>query len=73
MTPGGKVVRRTILMETMEDDTDYGPNPTVSEELTPKQLRALADLEDARLRGEVSESEYSARRNQILRGEADAP
>ena len=73
MTPGGKVVRRTILMETLEVDTDYGPNPTVSEELTPAQLRALADLEEARLRGEVSESEYSARRGQILRGEEPAP
>jgi hypothetical protein len=73
IAPGGKVVRRTILMETLEDDTDYGPRPEVGADLTPGQLRALADLEEARRNGELSEAEYTAERNRILRGESPAP
>ena len=60
-------------MEALEDETDYGSRPQVSDEITAEQLRALADLEDARQRGEVSETEYSQRRYQILRGEDPAP
>ena len=72
-TPGGKLVRRTILMESSEDETDYGPRPEVSKDLSPEQLRALADLEEQRRKGDISEGEYDARRNRILRGETEAP
>jgi hypothetical protein len=73
VTPTGRVVRRTILMESPEgeDETDYGPE--LSGELTPEQLRALADLEEERRSGSISESEYTSRRSQILRGEGSAP
>ena len=71
VTPTGKVVRRTILMESLEDDTDYGPQLTG--DVTPEQLRALADLEEARRAGSISESEYSSTRSEILRGDASAP
>jgi len=73
LTPSGKVVRRTILMESFEDETDYGPRPQMSEDLSPEQLRALADLEEQRRSGKISEGQYNASRNRILRGESQAP
>jgi hypothetical protein len=73
LTPSGKLVRRTILMESLEDDTDYGPRPQMSEDLSPEQLRALADLEEQRRNGKISEGQYNASRNRILRGESPAP
>lgn len=73
VTSTGKVVRRTVLMESLEDETDYGPAPSAVEDLSPDQLRSLADLEERRRAGEVSEAQYNARRDQILRGETDAP
>ena len=73
LTPTGKVVRRTILMESLEDETDYGPRPQVSKDLSPEQLRALADLEEQRRNGKISAAQYNASRNRILRGETEAP
>jgi hypothetical protein len=73
LTPGGKVVRRTILMESFEDETDYEPRPELGDHLSPEQLRALADLEEQRRSGEISEGRYNARRSRILRGETAAP
>jgi hypothetical protein len=74
VTPGGRVVRREVLMETLEDDTDYGPEPTRSvDELSLEQLRELTELEEARQRGELTETEYNAARRRILTGEAPAP
>jgi hypothetical protein len=69
VTPTGKVVRRTILMESADDDVQGG----VPSDLTPAQLRALADLEEARRAGDLSETEYSAQRAAILRGAPQAP
>ncbi len=70
ITAGGRVVRRTILMESVEEDpTDYGPTPQINEDLSSQDLRDLADLEEQRERGELTETEYNARRNRILRGE----
>jgi hypothetical protein len=66
---GGKVVRRTILMETLEDETDDGPGTVSPQDLSPEQLRALAELEEERRSGDVTESEYRARLDGILRGE----
>ena len=70
MTPSGKIVRRTVLMESPIEDTSDVSQPTVSPDLSSSQLRALADLEDARQKGTVSETEYFKRRGAILRGEA---
>lgn len=72
ITPSGKVVRRQILMESVEDD-DAGEGAVLSGELTPEQLRALADLEEARREGTISESEYASRRSAILRSGKPAP
>ncbi|CAG0957026.1 hypothetical protein MYXO_00543 [Myxococcaceae bacterium] len=77
VTPEGKIVRRTVLMESEappEDGLDETPLPSVtSGDLSPDQLRALADLEEARRDGEVNEGEYQTRRARILRGEVSAP
>jgi hypothetical protein len=73
ITSTGKVVRRTVLMESLEDETDYGPTPRMTDDLDPEQLRALADLEEARRNGKLTESEYSSQRDRILRGETGAP
>ena len=70
VTPSGKIVRRTVLMESPKEDTSDVSQPMVSPELSSDQLRALADLEDARKTGKISETEYFKRRGAILRGEA---
>jgi hypothetical protein len=72
ITPGGRIVRREMLMESLEDPTDYEQGPKL-EELTGGQLRALADLDDARRAGDLSEAEYYSQKNAILRGELPAP
>jgi hypothetical protein len=70
ITSTGRVVRREVLMESMEDETVFEqPKPMPGDSLSPEQLRALADLEEARQNGQVTESEYNGRRDKILRGE----
>ena len=71
--PGGKIIRRTILMESVEEDEliPIGESPApvpevLPENLSPEKLRALADLEEERQRGEISESAYQTRRRMIL-------
>lgn len=73
--PSGQVVRKTILLESDEDepaatDTDQ-PEPAIEAPrgLSPAQLRALADLEEARQAGEITEAEYAARQQEILNSE----
>jgi len=70
MLAGGRVVRRTIRMESLEDETDPGPRLGMSGDLSPEQLRALAELAESRQRGEITESEYVAERNRVVRGDA---
>jgi hypothetical protein len=70
---GGKVVRRTVLMDSGEEST-IPANPEEGaavppQGLSPDALRALADLEEERRRGEVTEADYQSRRRQILAGE----
>lgn len=72
-TAAGKVLRREILIESLEDDTVFEPTPSITDQLTPQQLRALADLEEARRDGNVTETEYTVRKGQILRGELGRP
>jgi hypothetical protein len=70
---GGQVVRRTVLMDSGEESTiPTEPQDGASvppQGLSPEALRALADLEEDRRRGEVTETEYQSRRRQILAGE----
>jgi hypothetical protein len=65
--PGGKVVRRTILMET-PDEEETGP-VELPANLSSQTLRRLADLEDERREGAISEGEYELRRREILRAD----
>jgi hypothetical protein len=72
---GGQIVRRTVLMES-EDGTatpgDGGEAIVPPQGLSPESLRALADLEEWRRRGQVTEAEYQAKRREILSGELPA-
>jgi len=74
--PSGKVVRRTILMESPEPETtEPGEEQRyrqLPENLSSDTLRALADLEDRRHRGEISEAEYSRLRVAIMRADPAA-
>jgi len=72
ITPGGGVLRRTILMESEEEPGETGAESMferLPENLSSATLRELADLEDARHRGEITEAEYNARRRQIIRSD----
>ena len=62
--PGGKVVRRTVLME--QEAPPDEPAGDVQLPTDPDALRALADLEEARRSGTVSEAEYQRRRRELL-------
>lgn len=65
--PTGEVVRKTILLESPPEAEDDVPETfDVPEGITPEQLRALADLEEARRAGAITESQYRARRRDIL-------
>jgi hypothetical protein len=68
--PGGKVMRRTILMESTAPETAPPEQPDLALPDDPDLLRALADLEEARRSGAVTEQEYQERRRRILGGEA---
>lgn len=72
--PGGGVVRRTILLEEApEDEAASQPGPAPPPEgLSPEALRALADLEETRRRGELSETDYQEKRREILSGKVPA-
>ncbi len=65
--PGGRKVRRTVVMESPEEANGSNRLP---ENLMPETLRKLADLEEIRRRGEISEGEYELRRGEILRTDA---
>ena len=72
ISPDGKVVRRTILMESPEEDgeaEDVSLPEQLPENLSAATLRALADLEDERSRGEINEAKYNARRRLIIRAD----
>jgi len=64
--PGGELRRREILME---DPTVAAPDYGLPADLSPEQLRDLADLEEQRRAGRVTEADYRARRRDILAGE----
>jgi hypothetical protein len=65
--PSGEVVHRDVLMES-PPDVQEGADPTMRlpENLSPEQLRSLADIEEQRRDGRITEVEYRARRRAIL-------
>ena len=68
--PSGEVERREILMESPEEVKDSGdPAMSLPENLSPEQLRNLADIEEQRRAGKITETEYRARRRAVLGGE----
>lgn len=75
ISPTGGVRRRTILMESPEVPAEAAPPPPeVIQSLSPEALRRLADLEEARRSGKLSEADYQAQRLQVLRQESgEAP
>jgi hypothetical protein len=68
--PTGEVVGSDILMESpvdVDDAGDYGdPLSRLPDDLSPQQLRDLADVEEARREGRITEAEYRSRRREIL-------
>ena len=75
VAPGGKLQRRTILMESEEPSAAPLPKPeaVIPAGLSSDGLRALADLQDLRQQGEISEAEYKRRRLKILTTEGATP
>ena len=71
--PGGKVLRREILLEGTEEEEAESATPETAGQLSPATLRALADLEESRRRGEISEPAYQQRRRSILAGDPSTP
>ena len=70
VAPGGKVIRRTILMEAPPEEVPAENLPVPAD---PATLRALADLEEARRNGAITELEYQERRRDLLRAAAESP
>jgi hypothetical protein len=67
VTPDGKVVRRTILLEAESEPAQVAPiDEPLPAGLSATALRRLSDLEEQRERGQVSDSEYRVRRSEIL-------
>jgi len=69
ITAGGEVVRRTILMESPRSEWDEDKPRTEGVglgDLSPEQLRDLADLEEKRRRGLIDEASYRFQRGEIL-------
>jgi len=66
---GGKLLRRTVLMETEAPAGEEEPKePAVlPADLPAETLRALADLQEKRTRGEISETTYHKERRDLLR------
>lgn len=71
--PGGQLLRRQILLESpAEAPTEEEEEiPVVPAELSADTLRALADLQDRRSRGEISETRYHQERRDLLRKAAE--
>ncbi len=72
--PGGVLMRRTVLMESEapeEGDAPPKEPAALPADLSPEALRALADLQEQRARGEISETAYHQRRRDLLREAED--
>jgi hypothetical protein len=66
VTQGGKLQRRTILMESTVEEEGAEEPPEHRGVLSPETLRKLADLEQARRDGAISEAQYHQQRREIL-------
>jgi hypothetical protein len=64
--PGGKVTRRTVLMEQEAPAAEEEAPAGAVVPTDPDSLRALADLEEARRAGDITEAEYQRKRREIL-------
>jgi hypothetical protein len=78
VSPSGELIRRTILMESPDEGSDEdaaatGQGMKIPMGTSGETLRALADLEDQRKRGEINEFEYTKRRREILAENAPPP
>lgn len=65
--PTGKVLRKTILLgepEEAPEDTPEIPVERIPDD--PETLRALAELEEARRAGEITETEYRRQRRNLI-------
>jgi hypothetical protein len=69
-TTGGEKRRREVLMQSpvpkSERKTDDGEGISL-DQLSPEQLRALADLEEDRKNGRITEQAYQRARRELLR------
>jgi hypothetical protein len=68
--PGGVLMRRTVLMETeapAEGEEAEKEPAILPADLPAETLRALADLQEQRAQGEISETTYHQRRRDLLR------
>jgi hypothetical protein len=63
--PGGQILRRQILLESLPEETENA-TPETTGHLSPETLRALADLEELRRQGTISEAAYQERRRSLL-------
>jgi hypothetical protein len=72
--PGGKLMRRTVLIDSEAPaEGELEKEPTVlPADLPAETLRALADLQERRTRGEISETTYHKARRDLLRQVEDA-
>jgi hypothetical protein len=68
---GGKLLRRQILLEAPIEEEALEQIPLVPADLSSEVLRALADLQDQRQRGEISETRYHQARRDLLRQTPD--
>ncbi|MCH2172659.1 hypothetical protein MK489_17930 [Myxococcota bacterium] len=67
VSASGKVERRTILMESPPEAVARDiPAQPIPANLSATALRRLADLEEQRVAGQVTEAEYNRRRREIL-------
>lgn len=70
---GGKLLRRQVLMEAEAPAEEEVKEPKVlPADLPAETLRALADLQERRTRGEISETTYHKERRDLLRQVEDA-
>jgi hypothetical protein len=64
--PSGEVTRREILMESPPEVDEIDDPVRAMPDLSPEQLRDLADVEEDRREGRITETEYQVRRRRIL-------
>ena len=66
LLPTGEVRRKTILLESPEPEDEDEASAKLPAGLSAAQLRALADLEEDREAGRISEAEYRAQQREIV-------